>query len=94
MQYLYLDENHSIVYNNGLTDLRVRMDDNLNFWCTNLSFPDLPESNFSEQMTIPYMLGIIDVLKKMPPIELPNAFSDRWKEIKTLTLTNVSLNKK
>lgn len=94
LQYLFLSKDHTITFNNGLADLKIRMDENFNVWCLNLNFPDVPESNFTEQMTPPYMLGIIQILQNTPPVEFPKSFKNRWEEISQITLINLSLNKK
>lgn len=92
-QYLYMDENHYITVDNGITQLEIRMNDNCYFTSENLRFPNVPEMNYTDMMTIPNMLGIIDQLKHSPPIEFPTCFNDRWEEIKTITITNVGQNK-
>lgn len=94
LQYLFMSEKHNITFNNGLTDLQIRMDENFNILCKNLQFPDIPESNFNEQMTTLYMLGVIQILQNTPPVEFKNAFANRWEEIKQITLTNLALNRK
>lgn len=94
LQYLFLSENHTITFNNGLTDLKIRMDENFNILCQNLSFPDLPESDFSEQMTPLYMLGVIQILQETPPEEFKESFKSRWDEIRQITLANLALNRK
>lgn len=94
LQYLFMSEKHTITFNNGLTDLQIRMDENFNILCKNLQFPDIPESNFNEQMTTLYMLGVIQILQNTPPVEFKNAFANRWEEIKQITLTNLALNRK
>ena len=94
LQYLFMSEKHTITFNNGLTDLQIKMDENFNIWCKNLQFPDIPESNFNEQMTTLYMLGVIQILQNTPPVEFKNAFANRWEEIKQITLTNLALNRK
>lgn len=33
LQYLYMNENHRITFNNGITDLQIRMDENFNILC-------------------------------------------------------------
>lgn len=91
-QYLYMNKNHKITFNNGLTDLTIRMTDDLYILCKNESFPDLPETAFSESMTIPYVLGIIDRLKEYPASEYRMTFSNRWDELKTTTLANLAQN--
>ena len=77
LQYLFMSEKHTITFNNGLTDLQIRM-----------------ESNFNEQMTTLYMLGVIQILQNTPPVEFKNAFANRWEEIKQITLANLALNRK
>ena len=92
-QYLYMDEGHSITIDNGVTQLRIRMTDSCYFISKNLRFPDVPEISYTDMMTIPNMLGIIDQLKHSPAVEFPTCFTNRWEEIKTITNTNIGLNK-
>lgn len=92
-QYLYMDANHYITVDNSITKLEIRMNDHCYFLSKNLKFPDLPEMNYTDMMTIPNMLGIIDQLKTVPPVEFPNEFKSRWEEIKAITNTNVAQNK-
>ena len=94
LQYLYISENHRITFNNGITDLQIRMDENFNIFCKNLNFPDVLESNFSPQMIPAYYLDVIQLLKNMPPEEHPKHFKNRWEEIKDITMMNLSLNRK
>lgn len=93
LQYLYMDEKHTVTFNNGLTDLQIKMDENFNIWCKNLQFPDIPESNFNEQMTTIYILRVIEILQNTPPVEFENSFKNRWEEIKHITLANLTLNR-
>lgn len=94
MLYLYADEKHTITANNGLTDLKFRMTEDCEIMCQNLSFPDFPETSYTESFSIPCMLGIIEQLKSQPP-EMPHtAFKSRWDEIKTIAGTYVVLNSK
>lgn len=79
--YLFIDENNSITFNNGVADLQVNMNENFTFKCINLNFPQLGANDFTEQFTITYILGVIDVLKETPPV--CNSFTSRWDEIKT-----------
>ena len=94
LQYLYMDENHRITFNNGVTDLQIRMDENFNILCRNLSFPDVPESYFSSALVPTYCLGVIQLLQNMPPEEHPKHSKNRWEEIKDITMINLSLNRK
>ena len=92
-QYLYMDENNYIIVDNGITQLQIRMNDSCYFISKNLRFPDVPEISYTDMMTIPNMLGIIDQLRNVPAVEFPTCFTNRWEEIKTITNTNVAQNK-
>ena len=92
-QYLYMCEDLYVTVDNGLTKLEIRMADNCYFKAKNLRFPDLPDLNYTDMMTIPNMLGIIDQLKHVPAVEFPTCFGNRWEEIRTIVLTNVAQNK-
>jgi hypothetical protein len=92
-QYLYMSEDHYVTVDNGLTKLEIRMTDNCYFKAKNLRFPELPDLNYTDMMTIPNMLGIIDQLKNVPPVEFKNEFKSRWEEVKTIAITNVAQNK-
>jgi hypothetical protein len=92
-QYLYMSEDHYITIDNGVTKLEIRMTENCYFHAKNLSFPNLPDMSYTDMMTIPNMLGIIDQLKHSTAVEFPTCFANRWEEIKTITNTNVAQNK-
>jgi hypothetical protein len=92
-QYLYIDENNFITVDNCVTKLEIRMRENCAFHAKNLKFPDLPDLEYTDMMTIPNMLCIIDQLKHVPAVEFPTCFASRWEEIKTITTTNVAQNK-
>ena len=92
-QYLYMDENHSITFNNGVTDLTIHMTDNLSVMCKNLRYPDLPESDWTENFTPHNCLNIIEILKTMPVEEYKEPFENRWEEIKSITSFNLALNR-
>ena len=94
LQYLYMDENHTITFNNGITDLKIRMDEDFNILCRNMNFPDLPETYFSSEMIPANCLGVIQILKETPPEEYTNSFNNRWDEIEKITKSNLALNRK
>lgn len=95
LQYLYISPDHRITFNNGVTDLRIRMNDELEILCQNLSFPNLPETNFTADICSPNQcLGIIELLENMPAEEFPKSFKNRWEEINELTKSNLALNRK
>lgn len=93
LQYLYMDADHRVVVDNGLAKLEIRMTEYCCFRAKNLKFPAVQELNYTDMMTIPTMLGIIDQLKTVPAVEYPTCFANRWEEIKTITNTNVAQNK-
>lgn len=93
LQYLYMSEDHYVTVDNGITKLEIRMTDSCYFKARNLRFPDLPDLNYTDMMTIPNIFGIIDQLKHSPPVEFKNEFKSRWEELKAITITNVTQNK-
>lgn len=93
-QYLYLEESHSIEITNILgVILRLRMDERGHILCQNTNFPDLPESDWSETMTISVACDRIEQLKDTPAVEFPNRFQNRWEEIEAVTRMNLCLNR-
>lgn len=95
MQYLYMSEDNSIIVHNCINwSLKIRMDENCQFKCLNMNFPHLPESNWSDEMTIPLMLDIIEKLKEEPAVEFKERFKNRWEELKEITKINVALNER
>ncbi len=93
-QYLYMSEDHHITVDNGLTKLLIKMNENGVFRAKNLKFPDLPDFNYSEMMTVPNIMAIIEQLEEVPPLEFADHFKNRWEEIKETTLSNLALNRK
>lgn len=91
-RYLYMSEDHTIDIHNNIVNLRLRMTENLTFKVLNLNFPDLPELDYSEMMTLPQTLGIIDLLKHEPGILGFREGQSRWDEIKDITWAQLALN--
>ena len=92
-RYLYISEKNHIEITNSIgVKLRIRMEENLHYYCKNTNFPDIPESYWSDNMTNDTMLAIIGQLKEAPAVEYPGHFRSRWEEIKFLTASQVSLN--
>ena len=92
LQYLYMSEKHSITFNNGVADLTLRMDENLNILCQNMNFPDFPETYWNDNMSPSNCLDIMHALKQMPAIEHKQNFGNRWEEIRTITKMNLVQN--
>lgn len=76
-EFLYMDENNSITYNNGFADLEIKMDENFNLKAKNLNTET--EIFFNQEMDIPSTLEIINILKEMPA--QISEFENRWEEI-------------
>jgi hypothetical protein len=91
-QYLYMNEEHFITVDNGMAKLEIRMRENGSFHAKNLNFPDLSDLDYTDMMVLPNMLGIIDQLKNVSPVEF-KYFKSRWEELRTITLANVAQNK-
>lgn len=92
LQYLYLDERHSIRITNGATTLQIHMTDQMRFMEYNLSFPDIPAMDYTEAMTLPVIMGAIKQLKSQPAGKFPKRFPNHWEEIKNIADANISLN--
>lgn len=85
-RYLYMSEEHYIEVKNVIgVKLRIRMGENLHYYCKNMNFPDSKETCYSDSMTNETILNIIDQLRENPATEFPNGFKSRWDEIKALS---------
>lgn len=93
LQYLYMNKNHTVTFNNGFTDLEIRMAENYNFEVLNHNFRELGWTIYNDVMTIPYILNLIAILKQTES-RFPQYFKDKWDEIKRITTENLILNKK
>ena len=82
-QYLFMDEEHSITFNNGLADLTVKMTEGLGFVCKNGNFPEFGWRPYTDEMTPYNVVGIIDILKTQKPQRKKVILKNRWDEIKT-----------
>ena len=89
LQWLYMSEDNKIEIKGKFANTLVWMNENLEFKAQNLMFEDLPEMDFTEDMTVPFMAGLIESLKKENAVTFPNRFSSRWEEIRELALTNL-----
>lgn len=90
LQYLYMSEEHSITVNNGMTDLKIFMDDKGNFKSQNMSFSDIPP--MSIELGVQNLLGCIEQLKEQKPTLDYGDFGTRWNEIEKICKANTALN--
>lgn len=91
-QYLYMNEDNYVDYFNGITTLRIKMNEDCEYLAINLAFPNLKPLKCSSDMSINFIKNIIENLKKQEPILKNTRFQNRWEEIKDTTLANLSLN--
>ena len=91
-QYLYMSEDHYIDVQALGAVLRITLNENLNFRCQNLNFPDLPATSYNDMMTLNQTLGIIEQLKETPGILGYQKNQSRWEEIAEITQIQVALN--
>lgn len=81
LQYLYCSPDNAIVFNNGVTNLELTMNDDGYILVKNLNFPKSPPTDFANQLTVLVMLEIIDQLKTQPPKIKNTTLKSRWDEI-------------
>lgn len=91
-QYLYMNEDNYIDYFNGITTLRIKINEDCEYLAINLAFPNLKPLKCSNDMTVNFIRNIIENLKQQEPILKNTRFQNRWEEIKDTTLANLSLN--
>ena len=90
-QYLYMDEEHSILIKNAIdVPLSLRMNENGAILCKNMNFPEFEETNWTGNMTLQTVSAIIEQLKKTPSVELPEIVNNRWDEIKTIVSMEIA----
>ena len=89
-KYLYMSDEHSIEYNNGLTTLEIKMDSELNLWAVNKRFPEVPPMYFNGEMTLRKTLSVIEFLKTQE--SKYSQVKNKWEEIKEITKANLALN--
>lgn len=91
MQALALGER--IRVNIGRGDIEIFMGEDLELYARNLTFPNLPDMLYSEELTLSTVIcGIVPKLKEQKPEEFEN-FPNRWEEIKATTNDIVGYNR-
>lgn len=86
--YQYLALGNTIKFNNGLTNLVLRMDDNFNVMFKNLSYPEIEEQSYNDMLFPAQLLGIISVLKNTIEEDGQSA----WDRINVYVAATISLN--
>lgn len=90
VRYLYMNEEHHVVVDNGLCKMELTMTPSLKLMARNLNFPDLPAMNRPFEWT--EMLAAIEQLKLAPAVEYPDCFKNRWEEVQSICAHNMTLN--
>lgn len=76
-QYLWMDENNSVTFNNGLADLTLRMRDSKFVMYMNNNYPELGENSYMDMLYPENLVGIIDYLKNQEC----EGYRSKWEEI-------------
>jgi len=92
-QYLYMNEDNYVDYFNGITTLRIKMNEDCEYLAINLAFPNLKPLKCSNDMTINFIRNIIENFKKQEPILKNTRFQNRWEEISTVVSMSKTLTK-
>lgn len=90
LQYLYMDEKHTITVSNGITDLRIKLNEDFTAQAMNLSFPELGYSY--RPMDFREWYGCVKQLKNMPSTSPMFVGKTAWEEIADTTFVNLAFN--
>ena len=88
-QYLWMDKNNTITFNNGLADLTIRMKDNYFITVKNGNYSDLGETSYMDMLYPGNLMWIIDYLKHQDGL----GFKNKWEEIKAWVISSRILSK-
>lgn len=89
-QYLYMDESHTVVVNNRMTDLELSMNEHGDILCRNMKYPQFEPIKYNDRINLEDIDAIVSQLKMQPATK--EYFKNRWAEIKETTLANIALN--
>lgn len=95
LKYLYLSEDHNVEYENSMgTVFSLRMEDDMELKRKIVKgFEGTVGLEFKgHDMTHEHLMAITEQLKETPAKDFPERFSNRFEEIKTITLSNLALN--
>lgn len=93
-RYLYLDENNKITFLNTIdVPLELSMTDDGHVLCRNMNYPEYPPTDYTEHMTVSFMLDLKEQLMEIPAVEFPKSFQSRWEEIHALQAADTAQNR-
>ena len=79
-----MSEDNKIKIKGKFANTLIWMDENLEFRGRNLMFENLPEMNCTDTMTVPFMAGLIENLKKENALNFPIDFQADGKKLRNL----------
>lgn len=94
LQYLYLDESHTIKVENVIqVPFELSMDDQGNLLGQNLNFPELPKTNWNEALTVPNIRDMVSQLEEQDAVQFPGSYPNRWEEIKGIVSIQMAVHR-
>lgn len=95
LKYLYMDENAYVIVENSIgLHLKIMMNEHLGLTKVLLdgAIKDQPPIEDND-MTPLVLSAVVSQLKEQSAEQFPERFENRWEEIKTITSSNIALNK-
>ena len=89
MQYLYMDENNYIAIPGTIITFQFFMNEDMEIY----NYDKYTGTKYPRPLTISDWLACVERLKEQPSDCGYGNFSNKWEEIKTITLMQVALNK-
>ena len=94
LKYLYMDEDAYVLFENSIgVKFKLTIDKNLELTRTMVNGVSSPVSIDGNDITPSVLLAIVEQIKEQPAEQFPDRFTNRWEEIKTMTLSNIALAK-
>lgn len=93
LKYLYMSEDNSISYKNAINvEFKLNMDEDFSLIKTMVTGA-MPGQKFNgDELSISDLIAIVEQLKDSLAIEFPDQFTNRFDEIKNMTLQSTTLN--
>lgn len=93
LKYLYMSENNSILYKNAINvEFKLNMNEDFSLIKTTVTGA-MPGQKFNgDELSISDLIAIVEQLKDSPAIKFPDHFTNRFDEIKNMTLQSTTLN--